>query len=241
MPLKLIVQLIFLGISIQEVYLFKILRHDVIIFLQKLSYYFLSSTQFSIYTFPKYHLYNYRGDSSYIRVSVFFQFFRMESGIRWISSSYDHLIFFQFRHLLVIFWYSSNFVIFQWSPDILRILSSSSDHLVFFEFCHLPVITRYSLNFVHRLMITWYSSISIIKEIVLVYNFLQDAFLKTYLGRWTIGRSGERGSGICVLPARYDDDDDLGRVGQTDRVQFPSSTWNELKKAKGHIGQNIMR
>ena len=24
---------------------------------------------------------------------------------------------------------------------------------------------------------------------------------------WTIGRSGERGSGISVLPARYDDDD----------------------------------
>ena len=31
---------------------------------------------------------------------------------------------------------------------------------------------------------------------------------RTYLGRWTIGRSGERGSGISVLPARYDDDDD---------------------------------
>ena len=32
--------------------------------------------------------------------------------------------------------------------------------------------------------------------------------LKTCLGRWTIGRSGERGSGISVRPARYDDDDD---------------------------------
>ena len=32
--------------------------------------------------------------------------------------------------------------------------------------------------------------------------------LKTYLGRWTIGRSSERGSGISVLPARHDDDDD---------------------------------
>ena len=30
----------------------------------------------------------------------------------------------------------------------------------------------------------------------------------TCLGRWTIGRSGERGAGISVLPARYDDDDD---------------------------------
>ena len=35
----------------------------------------------------------------------------------------------------------------------------------------------------------------------------QDVVLKTYLGRWTIGRSGERGSGISVLPARYDDDE----------------------------------
>ena len=31
--------------------------------------------------------------------------------------------------------------------------------------------------------------------------------LNTCLGRWTIGRSGERGSGIFVLPARHDDDD----------------------------------
>ena len=40
------------------------------------------------------------------------------------------------------------------------------------------------------------------------YVRIQDVTLKTYLGRWTIGRSGERGSGISVLPARYDDDDD---------------------------------
>ena len=38
-------------------------------------------------------------------------------------------------------------------------------------------------------------------------TLLRDVILKTYLGRWTIGRSGERGSGISVLPARYDDDD----------------------------------
>ena len=40
------------------------------------------------------------------------------------------------------------------------------------------------------------------------YVRIRDAVLKTYLGRWKIGRSGERGSGISVLPARYDDDDD---------------------------------
>ena len=39
------------------------------------------------------------------------------------------------------------------------------------------------------------------------YVRIQDVVLKTYLGRWTIGRSGARGSGISVLPARYDDDD----------------------------------
>ena len=41
------------------------------------------------------------------------------------------------------------------------------------------------------------------------YVRIQNVVLKTYLGRWTIGRSGERGSGISVLPARYDDDDDI--------------------------------
>ena len=40
------------------------------------------------------------------------------------------------------------------------------------------------------------------------YVRIRDVVLKTYLGRWTIGRSGERGSGISVLPARYDDDDE---------------------------------
>ena len=39
------------------------------------------------------------------------------------------------------------------------------------------------------------------------YVRIRDVVLNTYLGWWTIGRSGERGSGISVLPARYDDDD----------------------------------
>ena len=39
------------------------------------------------------------------------------------------------------------------------------------------------------------------------YVGIRDVVLKTYLGRWTIGRSGERGSGISVLPARHDDDE----------------------------------
>ena len=40
------------------------------------------------------------------------------------------------------------------------------------------------------------------------YVRIRDVVLKTCLRRWTIGRSGEIGSGISVLPARHDDDDD---------------------------------
>ena len=40
------------------------------------------------------------------------------------------------------------------------------------------------------------------------YVKIRDVFQKTCLRRWTIAKSGERGSGISVLPARHDDDDD---------------------------------
>ena len=40
------------------------------------------------------------------------------------------------------------------------------------------------------------------------YVRTQDVTLKTCQRRWMIGRSGERGSGISVLAARLDDDDD---------------------------------
>ena len=36
---------------------------------------------------------------------------------------------------------------------------------------------------------------------------IRDVALRTCQKRWTIGRSGERGSGISVLVARHDDDD----------------------------------
>ena len=39
------------------------------------------------------------------------------------------------------------------------------------------------------------------------YVRIRDVVLKTCRRRWTIGKSGERGSGISVLPARHDDDD----------------------------------
>ena len=40
------------------------------------------------------------------------------------------------------------------------------------------------------------------------YVKIRDVALKTCKRRWTIGRSGERESGISVLAARHDDDDD---------------------------------
>ena len=58
------------------------------------------------------------------------------------------------------------------------------------------------------------------------YVRIQDVVLKTYLGQWTIGRSGERGSGISVLPARYDDDDD--NMPNPFFIHINSSTSNKI-------------
>ena len=40
------------------------------------------------------------------------------------------------------------------------------------------------------------------------YVGIQDVVLKTCQRWWTIGRGGERGSGISVLAARHDDDEE---------------------------------
>ena len=40
------------------------------------------------------------------------------------------------------------------------------------------------------------------------YLRIRDVALKTCQKRWTIARSGERGSGISVLAGRHDDNDD---------------------------------
>ena len=42
------------------------------------------------------------------------------------------------------------------------------------------------------------------------YVRIQDVVLKTCRRRWTIGRSGERKSGISVFAAQHDDDDIRG-------------------------------
>ena len=44
------------------------------------------------------------------------------------------------------------------------------------------------------------------------YVRIQDVVLKTWLRRWTIGKSGERGSGISVLQAWHDDDEEENKL-----------------------------
>ena len=41
------------------------------------------------------------------------------------------------------------------------------------------------------------------------YVRIRDVALKACQRRWMIGRSGERGSGISMLAARHDVDDDM--------------------------------
>ena len=48
------------------------------------------------------------------------------------------------------------------------------------------------------------------------YVRIRDVALKTYQKRWKIGRSGERGSGISVLAARHDDDDEISMYHSPD-------------------------
>ena len=67
------------------------------------------------------------------------------------------------------------------------------------------------------------------------YVRIQVAVLKTYLGRWTIGRSGERGSGISVLPARYDDDDIYIYIGWVKSFFNILLAWSTIQQFRGHL------
>ena len=62
------------------------------------------------------------------------------------------------------------------------------------------------------------------------YVRIQDVVLKTYLGRWTIGRSGERGSGISVLPARYDDDEVVQTIQQVMNFKLKILKWTYMSQ-----------
>ena len=56
------------------------------------------------------------------------------------------------------------------------------------------------------------------------YVRIRDVVQKTCLRRWTIGKSGERGSGISVLPARHDYDDDEHKMVAMSLNNKPNQT-----------------
>ena len=82
------------------------------------------------------------------------------------------------------------------------------------------------------------------------YVRTQDVILKTCRRRWMIGRSGEKGSGISVLAARHDHDDDCDHWKHNDSTAVSSgfpwlseyrndSTWEIIFKVWLLIKQDI--
>ena len=76
---------------------------------------------------------------------------------------------------------------------------------------HLPPITKtIQVRRTRHAGHCWRSRDELISDVLLhIYGScvkIRDLALKTRQRRWTIGRSGERGSGISVLAARHDDD-----------------------------------
>ena len=69
------------------------------------------------------------------------------------------------------------------------------------------------------------------------YVRIQDVVLKTCLERLTIGRSGERWSGISVLPARHDDDDDESQIINNSWVWYRYSIQPKKKMTNQDIIQ----
>ena len=88
---------------------------------------------------------------------------------------------------------------------------------------HLPPITKnIQVRRTRHVGHSWRSRDKLISDVLLwtptngrhehtfrSYVRIREVALKTCQRRWTIGRSGERGSGISVLAARHDDDDDM--------------------------------
>ena len=81
------------------------------------------------------------------------------------------------------------------------------------------------------------------------YVRIRDVVLKTCLGRWTIERSGERGSGISVLPAWHDDDDadmcvsdltngikcSFSQAAVVSILQYGCTTWTLTKRMEKKV------
>ena len=61
------------------------------------------------------------------------------------------------------------------------------------------------------------------------YVRIRDVVRKTCLGPSTIGTSGERGSGISVLPARHDDDDNDIFVRTAGAIEFTDYIYKRVR------------
>ena len=66
------------------------------------------------------------------------------------------------------------------------------------------------------------------------YMRIRDVALKTCRRRWMIGRCGERGSGISVLEARHDDDDECEIEPNLEK---DLARWIEKKRSKWILSQ----
>ena len=72
------------------------------------------------------------------------------------------------------------------------------------------------------------------------YVRIRDIVLRTCLERWTIGKSGERGSGISVLPARHDDDDD-NKPWKTGKWDWKQEVKAKLRSKSRKLSSKKMR
>ena len=61
------------------------------------------------------------------------------------------------------------------------------------------------------------------------YVKTQDVTLKTCRRRWMIGRSSEKGSGISVLTARHDDDDEVLLCISNNSIKHESFVYMKIK------------
>ena len=61
------------------------------------------------------------------------------------------------------------------------------------------------------------------------YVRIWDVVQKTCRRRWMIGKSGERGSGISVLPARHDDDDWFSWHSSCDCYNSSFNNWIDVE------------
>ena len=67
------------------------------------------------------------------------------------------------------------------------------------------------------------------------YVSMRDVPLRTWRRRWTIGRSGERRSGISVLVAWHDDDEDIYWANETELSPWFAADEDRVSYVLSHV------